>query len=146
MKDYAFGKIYKIIDNTSPMFYIGSTTYPKLSQRLAKHRQHLRDYEKGYGKYTASFEILNNDDYKIILLENYPCNNIDELNAQEQIWLDKLMCDDLVNKQNAKGVNIEKMKKRKKEYEENNKEYLTEKRKEYREKHKEKIAEKKKRI
>ena len=142
MKDYSLGKIYKIIDNTSPMFYIGSTTYPKLSQRLAKHRAHLKEYEKGYGKYITAFEILNNDDYKIILLENYPCNNIDELHAQEQLWLDKLRCDDMVNKQNAKGLNIEKKKKRNKEYKEANKEEIAIKGKEYRERRKEEIAQK----
>jgi len=135
-KDYALGKIYKIIDNTSPMFYIGSTCYPKLSQRLAKHRQHLREYEKGKTHYRAAMEILNNDDYKIILLENYPCNNIDELHAQEQYWMDKLRCDDMVNKINAKGVSIEKKKEKKKEYYENNKEEISQKNKEYSEKNK----------
>jgi|TARA_R100000081_G_scaffold77619_1_gene44089 flagellar biosynthesis GTPase FlhF len=141
-KDYSLGKIYKIIDNTSNMFYVGSTCYPKLSQRLAKHRSHLRDYEKGYGTYLTSFEILNNDDYKIVLLENYPCDSIDELKSQEQVWIDKLKCDNMVNKYNAKGINIEKTAQRRKEYYENNKEQITEKVKEYREKNKEEIAQK----
>ena len=143
-KDYSLGKIYKIIDNTSNMFYVGSTCYPKLSQRLAKHRSHLRDYEKGYGPYVTSFEILNNDDYKIILLENYPCNNIDELKSQEQVWLDKLRCTNMVNNKNAKGLNIERVKEKRKEYKEQNKEEIAQKGKEYREKNKDKLAEKRK--
>tara|TARA_R100001509_G_scaffold164643_1_gene143011 strand:+ start:144 stop:806 length:663 start_codon:yes stop_codon:yes gene_type:complete len=143
-KDYSLGKIYKIIDNRSDMFYVGSTCYPLLSQRLAKHKSHLRDYEKGYGKYVTSFEILNNDDYKIILLENYPCNNIDELKSQEQVWLDKLRCDNMVNKQNAKGLNLEKKKEYRKEYIEKNKEEIAKKSKEYRENNKEEIAQKQK--
>jgi len=143
-KDYSLGKIYKIIDNTSNMFYVGSTCYPKLSQRLAKHRSHLREYEKGYGKYVTSFEILNNNDYKIILLENYPCNNIDELNAREQEWMDKLRCDNMVNKYNAKGENIERRKEKKKEYKEQHKEEIAQKGKEYREKNKDKILQKQK--
>jgi len=142
MKDYSLGKIYKIIDNTTPMFYIGSTTYPKLSQRLAKHRAHLKDYEKGYGKYMTSMEILNNDDYKIILLEDYPCDNIDQLISREQFWLDKLRCDDMINKQNAKGVNKEKRKEYNKEYKETHKEEIAQKGKEYRETHKEQIEKK----
>lgn len=144
MKDYAFGKIYKIIDNTSPMFYIGSTCYPKLSQRLAKHRQHLRDYEKGYGRYTASFEILNNDDYKIILLEDYPCDNIDQLTSREQYWMDELKCDDMINKVNAKGVNIEKKKQKDKEYRETHKEKEKVRQQKYRDIHREELAQKQK--
>ena len=144
MKDYSLGKIYKIIDNTTPMFYVGSTTYPKLSQRLAKHRSHLRQYEKGYGKYISAFEILNNGDYKIILLEDYPCENIDQLTSREQYWMDKLICDDMVNKSNAKGLNIEKLKQRNKEYKEAHKEEIAKKGKEYRDSRKEELAQKQK--
>ncbi len=129
-KDYSLGKIYKIIDNTSDLFYLGSTCYSKLSQRLAKHRGHLREFEKGTGRYVSSFEILNNDDYKIILLEDYPCDNIDQLTSREQYWMDKLKCDDMVNKHNAKGVNKERYKQTKKDYRQKNKKEISEKGKE----------------
>jgi len=45
-----------------------------------------------------SFDIIKNNDYKIILLENYPCETKEELLAREQYYIDNLVC---VNKNNT---------------------------------------------
>ena len=99
---YKNGKIYKIIDNTNGNFYVGSTNYVKLCSRMGKHRGYLKAYMKGSTlKYCASMEILINENYKMLLLEPYPCKNRDELRMREQQWMDKLRCDKMVNKQDA---------------------------------------------
>ena len=86
------GKIYKIISSQTEDIYIGSTNQHYLSSRLAKHR-----YD---GQKCSSYLITKYKDCKIILIENYPCNDINELRAREQYWIDKL---NPINKRKAKG-------------------------------------------
>ena len=82
------GKIYRLTCNVSQMTYIGSTT-TSLSIRL---HQHAIKYEKytdfKEGNYCGSFQIIKNDDYKIELLENYPCKSKTELRQRERYWYD----------------------------------------------------------
>ena len=52
---------------------------------------------------------------KIILIEAYPCNNKDELHAREQYWMDQFK-DNIINKQNAKGLNLENYKQQYQQY------------------------------
>ena len=81
--NYEKTKIYKLISNNTDKFYIGSTTEKYLSTRL---RCHIGDAKRK--KKITSTEIINAGDYKIILLENYPCNSIDEQKQREQHHLD----------------------------------------------------------
>lgn len=108
MVNYPLGKIYKIISNSTNKIYIGSTTKKYLTSRLVEH---IRDYKKYIdGKhYISSFELIKNNDYQIILIEKYPCNNKNELNAREQYYID-LYKNLNVNKNNAFGTNKEKHK------------------------------------
>jgi len=92
MPDYQNGKIYKIIDNTNGNIYVGSTTEKYISRRLDGHRSKYKDFLKGKGRKCKSFDIIKNGDYKIILLCNYPCNNIEELRMKEQEYIDKYDC------------------------------------------------------
>ena len=136
---YKNGKIYKIIDNTNGNFYVGSTNYVKLCSRLGKHRGYLKDYMNGSSqKYYASMEILINENYKILLLETYPCKNRDELRMREQEHMDKLRCDKMVNKHNA-YVSKEDMLIKAKKYREDNKEELKIKKHNHYENNKEEI-------
>jgi len=129
---YKNGKIYKIIDNTNGNFYVGSTNYVKLCSRLGKHRGYLKAYLNGSSlTYYASMEILINENYKILLLEPYPCKNRDELRMREQEWMDKLRCDKMVNKYNA-YVSKEDMLIKNKIYNQEHKEELYIKKKQYR--------------
>ena len=75
MNIYNNSKIYKLINNISDLFYIGSTT-KKLSQRLLVH--------KSLSNNTMSKTLFSNDAIvSIVLLENYPCNNKNELKLKE---------------------------------------------------------------
>jgi len=91
MPDYNNSCIYKIIDNTNGNIYIGSTTQ-SLSRRLDGHRGHYKHYLNQTGRYCKSFDILKNNDYKIILIEKCNCKNIDELHIIEQKHINKNNC------------------------------------------------------
>jgi hypothetical protein len=91
MPNYKKSKIYKIIDNTNNNVYVGSTTRT-LNERLTSHRDKYKKYINGEVRFASSYDIIKNNDYKIILIENYPCNNIDELHQREQHYIDNIKC------------------------------------------------------
>ena len=102
MVNYQLGKIYKIVCNVTDLVYIGSTCEPILARRLAGHMSEYKRYQKGkYKRYLASFDILSNNDYDIVLIESYPCNTKDELHARERYWTNQFKC---VNKCKNQGL------------------------------------------
>ncbi len=121
MNKYTNGKIYKIIDNTNGNIYIGSTIR-SLKRRL---QLHIHDLKKKV--YLTSSEIIKNGNYKIELIENYSCNNDEELRKREQYYIDNNKC---VNKKksysNRKEIKLyfkNYHKKYDKEWYDNNKKY-----------------------
>ena len=91
MPDYLNGKIYKIVDNTNGNLYIGSTTQ-SLTQRLAGHVGKYKSYEQGKYPFTASFDILKNGNYEIILIEEVECENKEQLLREERKQIDSNLC------------------------------------------------------
>ena len=91
MPDYSKAKIYRI--SAGDLTYYGSTTQP-LSKRMGGHR---RDLQRGVG--CASCIVLQHDpSARIVLVEDYPCENKEQLNAREQHYIDNNEC---VNKNKA---------------------------------------------
>jgi hypothetical protein len=141
VKNYQLGKIYKIVDNTNGNVYVGSTCKPLLSQRLSAHYQGYKTYikpDKAYEtKYVTSFQIIQNGDYYIELLELYPCTCNEELVARERYYIESMVCVNKVipcrTKQEWNAIYVEK-----------NKEHIAKTKKVYRESHKEIIAQNKK--
>ena len=84
MNKFQNAKIYKIVDNTSDLIYIGST-YKTLNSRLKKHEYNFKSFKAGKCSFITSFKILENNDYKIELLKLFPCQNKQELNIAEGI-------------------------------------------------------------
>jgi hypothetical protein len=82
MPDYQNSRIYKIVNLETNECYIGSTTLA-LSQRLAQHVRSYKCWLNGKGGYMTSFKIIEQDDYDIVLIEKFPCNNKEELHARE---------------------------------------------------------------
>jgi len=97
---YSRGKIYKLIDNTNGNIYIGSTCEKLLCRRLQKHKASYKCWLNPNIKqgYMRSFDILKNEDYKIVLIEEYPCGTKEQLFAREQYYIDNTIC---VNKNNT---------------------------------------------
>jgi hypothetical protein len=84
-----FGKIYKIVSDSIDKIYIGSTV-KTLEERLERHETSYEnwfnlDFNKKY--YCTSFEILKYGDYKIELLEKYPCSSRSELIKHEGFYI-----------------------------------------------------------
>ena len=82
------GKIYRLTCNVTGMTYIGSTASP-LPVRLQQHSFRQEQFTKyEIGNYCGSFKIIEGSDYKIELIEEYPCNSKTELRMRERYWYD----------------------------------------------------------
>ena len=87
-KDYANGKIYCLRNIINNDVYVGSTTQP-LSKRMVKHRCDAKHKYSNRKVHTVMFEI-GIDNFYIELLEEYPCDNVEQLNRKEGEWTRKL--------------------------------------------------------
>ena len=66
-------QIYKVVDLDSNKCYIGSTCRT-LEQRLISHVSPYKSYSLGKStKYASSFKVLEQDEFDIVLIENYTC-------------------------------------------------------------------------
>ena len=131
MPNYQNGKIYKLWSPSKNLIYYGSTTQT-ISQRLTDHLKGYRAYTKDSNKsYVSSFLILECEDYKIELVEEYACNNNQQLCKKEGEYIRNNEC---VNKEIAGRTqqewikeNIDKVKEYHKKYQ---KEYYLKKKEE----------------
>lgn len=131
MPDYANGKIYKIWSPSTDLTYIGSTCN-KLHVRLFEHRSKYKAYKAGKFNYVTSFEVLEQPDHRILLIEDFPCQNKAELNRHEGDIIQAMTC---VNKCVAGRTILES----KKNYRENHKDENREYNKKYRDEHKDEL-------
>jgi predicted ATP-dependent protease len=132
MPDYQKSKIYKLWSPSKNLVYYGSTTQA-ISQRFNEHISRYKKYTENnnYCGCTRSFEILKYEDYKIELIEDYPCNNKQQLLKKEAEYIKNNNC-----------VNKEIPLRTKKEWEQDNKELIKKKRKIYDNERKEQVKEK----
>lgn len=156
---YQNGKIYAIRSHETDEIYIGSTTQT-LSRRMTDHRKFMKRWKDGKCNYTSSFKILEYQTCYIELLENYPCNNKEELFKKEGEYIRKMECvnkriegrtpkqhyqdnkDEILERQKQYYLdNIDKIKEQKKQYRHDNKEVIRDKKKQYNLDNKEKISE-----
>lgn len=133
VKDFSKGMIYRIVCNITGDVYIGGSSQT-CAQRLSQHVNSYKLWVKDNTKlYTSSYIILARNDYKLILVESYPCKNNDELRAREQFWIDQTEC---VNKYRAHRTpeqkkqwfqdNVERKKELNKNYQTDNAERISE--------------------
>jgi hypothetical protein len=132
MVNYQKGKIYKIIDNTNNNVYVGSTC-EKLCRRLQKHKSSYKCYLNPNVKqgHMRSFDIIKNGDFKIVLIEDYPCNNKEQLLSREQYFIDKIDC---INHNNP----IHESKEYQQKWRDNNREHCNQKSREWSKKNRDK--------
>ena len=90
MSEYQNGKIYAIYSNNCINYYIGATI-KTLEIRFNQHKNEKSNQ-------CTSKLIINNLNSYIKLLENYPCNNRNELLKRESEWI-KTNIKYVVNKQ-----------------------------------------------
>jgi len=141
MVNYNLGKIYKIVDNTNNNVYIGSTCEPILARRLAKHIGNFKSYKKGKFHFISSFKIFENGNYNIVLIEDFPCENKNQLYARERYWTENINC---ININRNQGIihELGGLQEYKKEYHEKNKESILNRKKIYYQNNKAKLNEK----
>jgi hypothetical protein len=146
MANYLEGKIYMIKTNHNCKIYIGSTTQT-LEERLHDHktRYNLWKIDPERQKFLSSFELLDFDDYKIELLENFPCETEQDLRNREGFYM-KLHRPFIVNIHILTRTDKEwrdehkaYIKECNKKYYEENKEQIKEQHKQYREENKEQV-------
>jgi hypothetical protein len=82
MPDYSEGRIYKIICNETDEIYIGSC-FSDLDTRLRKHKTY-RD--------CSAVQILDRNNYQMLLIENYPCETEKQLRWRERYWYENIKC------------------------------------------------------
>lgn len=147
---YQSGKIYKITDNAYTKCYIGSTCEKYLSNRMGGHRVHYKAYKNGKRHLTSSFLLFDEfgvENCKIELIEIYPCNSKQELNAREGFYIKNIDC---INKcipgrtgREYREANKNKIKEQKRKYREANKNKIKDQKRKYYEANKDKIKEQK---
>jgi hypothetical protein len=94
MPNYQNGKIYRIVCNKTGLQYIGSTTI-SLASRLSQHRNIFNNKSCTH-KSCTSRNVLANNDYSIILIQDCPCDRKEQLLQCERHYIETLEC---VNKQ-----------------------------------------------
>lgn len=127
--DYKNGKIYRIVCNETGLCYVGSTTQT-LTKRLSKHKESYKNFLNDKYHFVTSFKILENENYDIVLIEEYPCENKQQLHARERYYIETMEC-----------VNMRIPSRTPQEYYQCNKESRIENTKKWREEHKEYIKE-----
>ena len=126
---------YIIVCNVSGLTYYDSTCEPTLARRLHQHKLAFQNHK--CKPLCLSHKVLENDSYGIFLVENFPCNNKDELRTRERFYVENMDC---VNKcmpirfEGEQSIWF-------KEYYENNKQKLLDNHKTYYSEHKSEISE-----
>jgi hypothetical protein len=91
---YQQGKIYKIVAYETNEIYIGSTIQ-SLNARYSRHKSDFKVWVNTKKKYCSSakmFQAHGLDNCKIVLLENFPCENKKMLEAREGWYMDEYDC------------------------------------------------------
>ena len=152
MVNYLNGKIYKLVTPYSSKVYVGSTT-STLYKRLGEHKGHYKEWVLNPEKYAyrTSFDIYDFDEdcVKIVLLEECPCDNRDQLGKREYEYITTLDCVNKVitgrtNKQryaeNYNGMK-DKVRDRGIQYRKDNYEFIRQQKQKYQIANKSKISE-----
>jgi|WetSurMetagenome_2_1015567.scaffolds.fasta_scaffold00833_16 hypothetical protein len=85
MPNYQNGKIYKIMSDRGPNVYIGSTT-KTLQSRFIDHKSVFRNKKDHQSSCYIVFNEYGLDNCYIELIEECPCNTIEELRQNEEYW------------------------------------------------------------
>ena len=135
MPNYQNGKIYRIVCNETGEQYIGSTTQT-LAQRLTQHK---------YYKNCNSTQIIERGNYAIVLIEDCPCANKEQLERRERYFIENMECVNYIIPTRTKKEYHQTYRERRLEgfrkYAQENREIITERRRKYAEDNHEIIAE-----
>ena len=89
MPNYQNSKIYKIWNTEDDMIYIGSTTQA-LCERMAGHRRAVNRHEERGMRILDHMHNIGIEKFHIELVEEFPCENIEQLPAREGHYIREL--------------------------------------------------------
>ena len=139
---YKNGKIYKIWNSVNNDIYVGST-YSDLCKRMAKHRDALTVEKLQQRSLYKLMAELGKDKFHIELIEDYPCDNKEQLRKREGHFIRILgtlnMKIENRTRKERDDTNKDKIKQYMETYREEKKEHILHTAKEYRENNKDKI-------
>ena len=118
--DYSKGLIYKIVckDLECKDIYVGSTT--SFRRRKYEHKSHSHSTIEKYQTYKLYICIKENggwDNFDMIEIEKYPCNDANELRARERYYYEQLkgtLNGNVPNRSKKEYLTMYNIKKRKK--------------------------------
>ena len=139
---YQNGKIYKIFNSSNDGIYVGSTCNP-LCKRMAYHRSHHNNEKYKHRALYATMNEVGVSKFHIELIEDYPCDNKDQLRKREGYYIREMgtlnmVIEDRTQKE-YRETNKDKIKEYMTQYREDKKEHILQTTKEYRENNKDKI-------
>lgn len=82
MSKFNNSKIYILTCLSSGKIYIGCTT-KSLNERLQAHKQHYNEWLLGKRERAPSYQCMHQNNYKMLLLENYMCNSRKQLESRQ---------------------------------------------------------------
>ena len=145
--DHKNGKIYRILNTIDNDCYVGSTTQ-RLSKRMAKHREDMCRKTTSKSKLYTKMRELGPENFYIELIEEFPCENIEQLRKREGELIRLLGTLNIhIAGRSKQQWDIDHRDERRiylKNYYENNKDLLSEKGRQYREAHRDEVKERKK--
>ena len=143
--DYSKTIIYKLVHNEdydNANIYIGSTT--DFIKRKNQHKNScINEKQKGYNEKKYQYIRDNGgwNEWNMIEIQKYPCNDKREAEAREEYW--RCHFNSQLNSRRA-YTTYEERKEQLKEYRENNKDKILKYSKEYKEQNKDKLLEQQK--
>ena len=87
--DYKNGKIYCIRNTVDDDIYTGSTTQP-LSKRMVGHRSDMKSERRRHYILYQKMNELGIENFYIELIEEFPCENKEQLTAKEGEYIRKM--------------------------------------------------------
>ena len=135
--DYKNGKIYRLVYNGKQ--YVGATTQP-LHKRKYQHKLKWQNGERKYTSYIL-FEEAQGEDVEVVLIEEYPCENKEQLFKRERYWIENIE-GGCINKKTpitTSQEHKEKNRKRNTKYREANRQNIRQRQKKWEQENKTKI-------
>ena len=133
---YQNGKIYKIWNTINDEIYVGSS-YEPLCKRMTCHRSDAKLIKKQTSKLYKLMSELGIDAFHIELIENYPCDNREELRQREGYYIKLIGTLNMIiegrTRLEYREDNKDKITSYMKQYRDDNKEHILESTKQYRE-------------
>ena len=90
--NYKNGKIIKFVDLKTNNVYYDITCSNYVSSRMAKVKDDYLKYLEKKKAHCMVYEILKNNSYTCVLVENYECKSINELKQRLNYWIENEDC------------------------------------------------------